>query len=61
VVPSHLADPELYNFRDIKVTGEATPDGDLSNRHRNVHYGLNHHPSSSARKPAQSGFFYLLV
>jgi tRNA 2-thiocytidine biosynthesis protein TtcA len=29
VVPSHLSDPAMYNFRDLKITGEANPDGDI--------------------------------
>ena len=29
VVPSHLADPAMYNFRDLKITGEANPEGDI--------------------------------
>ena len=29
VVPSHLADPAMYHFRDLKITGEANPDGDI--------------------------------
>ena len=29
VVPSHLADPKLYDFREIALTGEAAPDGDI--------------------------------
>ncbi len=29
VVPSHLADPSMYNFRDLKITGEANPEGDI--------------------------------
>jgi tRNA 2-thiocytidine biosynthesis protein TtcA len=28
VVPSHLADGTLYDFRNLKVTGEASEDGD---------------------------------
>jgi len=30
VVPSHLMDKELFNFTDLKVTGEATPNGDIA-------------------------------
>jgi tRNA 2-thiocytidine biosynthesis protein TtcA len=30
VVPSHLMDKDLFNFTDLKVTGEATPDGDIA-------------------------------
>ncbi|MDE2607719.1 MAG: tRNA 2-thiocytidine(32) synthetase TtcA, partial [Burkholderiales bacterium] len=28
VVPSHLADPALYDFKGLVATGEARPDGD---------------------------------
>lgn len=28
VIPSHLMDSQLYNFTDLKVTGQADPDGD---------------------------------
>ncbi|MBB5017116.1 tRNA 2-thiocytidine biosynthesis protein TtcA [Chitinivorax tropicus] len=28
VVPSHLADPDLFDFKTLKPTGEANPDGD---------------------------------
>ena len=28
VVPTHLADGTLYDFRNLKVTGEASDDGD---------------------------------
>ncbi|EJC61332.1 tRNA 2-thiocytidine(32) synthetase TtcA [Alcaligenes ammonioxydans] len=28
VVPSHLMDPKLHNFADLKVTGQADPEGD---------------------------------
>ncbi len=30
VVPSHLLDPRLFNFRDLKATGTPDPDGDLA-------------------------------
>ncbi|GAB3545614.1 tRNA 2-thiocytidine(32) synthetase TtcA [Noviherbaspirillum agri] len=30
VVPSHLMDKDLFNFTDLKVTGEATPNGDIA-------------------------------
>jgi tRNA 2-thiocytidine biosynthesis protein TtcA len=30
VVPSHLMDKSLFNFVDLKVTGEASPDGDIA-------------------------------
>ncbi|RZI44849.1 tRNA 2-thiocytidine(32) synthetase TtcA [Herbaspirillum sp. HC18] len=30
VVPSHLMDKNLFNFVDLKVTGEASPDGDIA-------------------------------
>jgi tRNA 2-thiocytidine biosynthesis protein TtcA len=30
VVPSHLADPALYDFKGLVATGEARPDGDLA-------------------------------
>ena len=30
VVPSHLMDKDLFNFRDLKVTGEAVPNGDIA-------------------------------
>jgi len=29
-VPSHLMDRDLFNFADLKVTGEASPDGDIA-------------------------------
>lgn len=29
VVPSHLADPAMYSFRDLQVTGEVNPEGDI--------------------------------
>ena len=28
VVPSHLMDPKLHNFADMKVTGQVDPEGD---------------------------------
>jgi tRNA 2-thiocytidine biosynthesis protein TtcA len=28
IVPSHLADGTVYDFRNLKVTGEAAGDGD---------------------------------
>lgn len=28
VIPSHLMDSQLYNFTDLKVTGQADPEGD---------------------------------
>jgi tRNA 2-thiocytidine biosynthesis protein TtcA len=30
VAPSHLMDSKLFNFVDLKVTGEASPDGDIA-------------------------------
>jgi len=30
VAPSHLMDSQLFNFKDLKVTGEALPDGDIA-------------------------------
>jgi tRNA 2-thiocytidine biosynthesis protein TtcA len=30
IVPSHLLDPTLFNFRDLKATGTPDPDGDLA-------------------------------
>lgn len=30
VVPSHLMDKDLFNFRDLKLTGEAIPHGDIA-------------------------------
>lgn len=30
VVPSHLMDKDLFNFRDLKLTGEAVPNGDIA-------------------------------
>jgi len=30
VVPSHLMDKNLFNFMDLKATGEASPDGDIA-------------------------------
>lgn len=30
VAPSHLMDKNLFNFVDLKVTGEASPDGDIA-------------------------------
>ena len=30
VAPSHLMDSGLFNFADLKVTGEALPDGDIA-------------------------------
>ena len=30
VAPSHLMDKNLFNFMDLKVTGEASPDGDIA-------------------------------
>ena len=30
VAPSHLMDSQLFNFKDLKVTGEAVPDGDIA-------------------------------
>jgi len=30
VVPSHLMDRSLFDFRAVRATGEATPDGDLA-------------------------------
>ena len=30
VVPSHLMDKNLFNFTDLKATGEASPDGDIA-------------------------------
>jgi tRNA 2-thiocytidine biosynthesis protein TtcA len=28
VAPSHLADPRLYDFRNLKATGQPDPEGD---------------------------------
>jgi tRNA 2-thiocytidine biosynthesis protein TtcA len=28
VAPSHLADPKLYDFRNLKATGRPDPEGD---------------------------------
>ncbi len=33
VVPSHLADPAHYDFRGLKATGVAHPDGDKAFDH----------------------------
>jgi tRNA 2-thiocytidine biosynthesis protein TtcA len=30
ITPSHLMDKNLFNFMDLKVTGEASPDGDIA-------------------------------
>ncbi|WP_247869643.1 tRNA 2-thiocytidine(32) synthetase TtcA [Herbaspirillum sp. ST 5-3] len=30
ITPSHLMDKKLFNFMDLKVTGEASPDGDIA-------------------------------
>jgi tRNA 2-thiocytidine biosynthesis protein TtcA len=30
VAPSHLMDKDLFNFRDLKLDGEAKPDGDIA-------------------------------
>ncbi|WP_230404844.1 MULTISPECIES: tRNA 2-thiocytidine(32) synthetase TtcA [Undibacterium] len=30
VVPSHLMDKDLFNFRDLKLTGDAVPNGDIA-------------------------------
>ncbi len=30
VVPSHLMDRNLFNFMDLAISGEATPDGDIA-------------------------------
>ena len=30
VVPSHLMDKDLFNFRDLKLTGEAVANGDIA-------------------------------
>ena len=30
VVPSHLMDKELFNFRDLALTGEAIANGDIA-------------------------------
>ncbi len=30
IVPSHLMDKNLFNFTDLKVTGEFVPDGDIA-------------------------------
>jgi tRNA 2-thiocytidine biosynthesis protein TtcA len=28
VVPSHLMDPELHDFKNLKITGKPNPEGD---------------------------------
>ncbi|HJV88404.1 MAG TPA: tRNA 2-thiocytidine(32) synthetase TtcA [Noviherbaspirillum sp.] len=30
ITPSHLMDKKMFNFMDLKVTGEASPDGDIA-------------------------------
>jgi tRNA 2-thiocytidine biosynthesis protein TtcA len=30
VVPSHLLDRDLFGFKDLKMTGEAVPNGDIA-------------------------------
>jgi tRNA 2-thiocytidine biosynthesis protein TtcA len=30
VVPSHLMDKDLFNFRDLELTGDAVPNGDIA-------------------------------
>lgn len=42
VVPSHLADPELFDFKTIQATGESNPDGDQAFDHSTPTEFLNY-------------------
>lgn len=55
IVPSHLADPALYDFKNIKATGEENADGDHAFDHSTPTDFLNYRDEEDAAEQDHAG------
>lgn len=55
IVPSHLADPALYDFKSIQATGEENADGDHAFDHSTPTEFLNYRDAEDAAEQEQAG------